>query len=639
VNLYICRDFFFHETAYMNSMHGFWIAMAKRAGDAWFHPSWWPYWDAGMPFEFTYAPLIPGLTALWSWWGGISHALALQRITGIVYCLAPLTLFLMAWLLTRTPGYSFAAALLYSLFSTTQLIVPDPSFSYRNAADARRLYLIAVWDDTPHLTALALLPLVILFLFLSIRKRRLIYYGVTVVLIALTTSASMFGPVMIAMAALCLLFALPRADFKGNLLLPILIGCYALARCLPFLPPSLMLAIPRASQYIEGGWTFGSVAGVGLVVMGWIALWRLLPRLTADWRLQFFALFAYLTSSVPLVAAYLHWQFLPQPVRYKLEMELALALIVVFGSRAWFERAPLPLRMALVFLLVALAGEQLVRHRRIAKALLRPAGVAQTIEYRVSSWVEQNLPNVRVMLPGSIGEWANTFAATQQFSGSSWSTAYSRVQQWAFYAVIFGGDARVSLAWLRAFGAGAIAVSGPKSPEFWKPFAHPLQFEGVLPALWREEDVTIYGIPQKSTSLAHVIPEAAILREAPAGPSDVKGIERYVAALDDPSMPSADFRWEGHNRIRIRTTASAAQAISVQVSYHPGWHAKIAGQPREMNRDGLGLMWLRPGCDGPCEVDLDYDGGWELRICRYISFAAIGGLLLLPLAARRRRAG
>ena len=30
VNGYICRDFFSAPTAYMNSMHGFWIALAKR---------------------------------------------------------------------------------------------------------------------------------------------------------------------------------------------------------------------------------------------------------------------------------------------------------------------------------------------------------------------------------------------------------------------------------------------------------------------------------------------------------------------------------------------------------------------------------------------------------------------------------
>jgi hypothetical protein len=47
-------------------------------------------------------------------------------------------------------------------------------------------------------------------------------------------------------------------------------------------------------------------------------------------------------------------------------------------------------------------------------------------------------------------------------------------------------------------------------------------------------------------------------------------------------------------------------------------------------------MWLRPECDGPCEVQLDYDGGWELRVCRGISCLATAGLFVFPLATRRR---
>ena len=64
--------------------------------------------------------------------------------------------------------------------------------------------------------------------------------------------------------------------------------------------------------------------------------------------------------------------------------------------------------------------------------------------------------------------------------------AYNPVQQRAVAAIWNGGaspeeDAKVSLAYLQAYGAGAIAVSGPKSAEFWKPYAHPTKFEGVLP--------------------------------------------------------------------------------------------------------------------------------------------------------------
>jgi hypothetical protein len=78
------------------------------------------------------------------------------------------------------------------------------------------------------------------------------------------------------------------------------------------------------------------------------------------------------------------------------------------------------------------------------------------------------------------------------------------------------------------------------------------------------------------------------------------------------------------------------QALSVQVSYHPGWHAHVQGRSVPVRRDGLGLMWMDPGCSGPCEVQLDYDGGWELRLCRYLSVAALLGLLAAPLAARWR---
>ena len=115
INAYICHELFTIQTAPMNSMHGFWVALAKRGGPSWMHSNWWPFWDGGIPIEFTYAPLIPWLISAWSAIRGITPELAFQSVTGFVYCLAPLTLFLMAWLMTRAPGCSFLAALFCSL--------------------------------------------------------------------------------------------------------------------------------------------------------------------------------------------------------------------------------------------------------------------------------------------------------------------------------------------------------------------------------------------------------------------------------------------------------------------------------------------------------------------------------------------
>src|SRR5580700_6314197 len=66
INVYICRELFHQQIAPMASMHGFWVALAEHANQSWLHPTWWPYWDSGMPFESTYAPLVPALTAAWA---------------------------------------------------------------------------------------------------------------------------------------------------------------------------------------------------------------------------------------------------------------------------------------------------------------------------------------------------------------------------------------------------------------------------------------------------------------------------------------------------------------------------------------------------------------------------------------------
>jgi hypothetical protein len=642
INLYIARDFFSGHTAYMNSMHGFWIALTQRGGAAWFHPSWWPYWDCGIPFEAAYAPLVPWLTGAWAAIFRAPFDMAFSSVTGVVYCLAPISLFLMAWGLTRAAGTSFLAALFYSLASPTQLIVPDGDFRWDRIWEARRMFLVSAWDDTPHLTALALLPLAILFLSLSIERRRRVYYAGAAVCIALMATASAFGPVMVAMAAAGLLAASPAKEWKRRALLIMEIGAYAYLMAIAFVPPSVLRAIRESTAVSdEEKWTLGSITGVAFALLGFSILRYLLRRYNADPRVEFFAYFAWIAGSVPLSAAYLHRQIMPQPTRYKFELELALALVVAFAGREILRRFPVSIRWAAVFVILAFAGEQIAAYRKLEKSYQFPRDVTQTAEYRVSTWTGRNLPGVRVFFPGSIAQWANAFTDVPQFTGGSWSMATNQSQQNADAAILFetalDTGAHISLTWLRAFGVGAIAVSGANSSEFWKPFSDPMKFD-VLPALWSENGVTIRGVPARSTSLAHAVPEWAIVKHPPKTPEDLAEAARYVSAIEDPSTPPATLEWQGRERMRIRANVSAGQAISVQEGYHPGWHATVNGSRREVFRDGLGLMWLRPGCSGACEITLEYNGGWEWWICHAVSFAAIAGLVVGRSLLGRRRA-
>src|SRR5262245_38331588 len=163
------------ENARMNSMHGFWMSLARLADGHWFKPTWWPYWDCGMPFEYTYPPLVPGLTALLSKLTSSSIGLAYNRVSGFAYCLTPVTLYIFLWRSSRRPGMSLFASLAYSLTAPGTLLIPDAQFQLSAFWGARRFFIAAIWDETPHLFALGFFPLLILSLARSFQTRKYIW--------------------------------------------------------------------------------------------------------------------------------------------------------------------------------------------------------------------------------------------------------------------------------------------------------------------------------------------------------------------------------------------------------------------------------------------------------------------------------
>lgn len=633
VNLYLCRELFSTPASSMASMQGYWIALAERAQGSFFQASWWPYWNCGMPFEFAYAPLVPAATAALAAIRGIPHSFAFDAVAGCIYVLGPLTLLWCAWRMTGSAGYSFLAAMLYSLLSPAHVML----LNHWQAGDLLRpwrLFTIAVWDEAPHLAAIALLPPTILLLWLAVRGGRWIHFAGAAALIALATYASAFAPVSILLASLALLAALDRKERARAALRIVLTGAAGYALSAAFLPPSLMASIAQSAQNPDGerAWTLGSFTAIAVVILGGTLVWPAVQRIGAP-AVRFFIWFAYLASSIPMIAFFLHREFLPQPMRYCFEMELALSLGIAFGLRACFDRVPPRIKRAVVLLAIALAGELIAAQRHEGRIFLRANDVSGSIEYRTSMWVNRNLGRARVMLPGSIAQWAAAFAPIDQFAGGSWSLAANRAQQRGL-AAIFGADARTSLAWLQSFGVSAVAVSGAGSGEYWKPYANPAKFEGVLPVLWRESGITIYQVPQRSAALAHVVPGEALVRRAPASMGDIGDVERYAAALTDASLPLAAFAWTGRNHARISSHAGPGQAISVQVTYDRGWRAASAGRRIPIHADGLGLMWLE--CGGACEIALDYTGSFELTLCRWLTALAAAGLIAIPLALRLR---
>ncbi len=99
------------------SNEGSWMALAKFLQENWPHVSWFPWFNAGMPFENTYLPGVGALVAVVSIVGRCSPAHAIHIVAAMAYSLAPVFLFLFAREVSGRIAPSALAALLWSLVS------------------------------------------------------------------------------------------------------------------------------------------------------------------------------------------------------------------------------------------------------------------------------------------------------------------------------------------------------------------------------------------------------------------------------------------------------------------------------------------------------------------------------------------
>ena len=186
----------------------------------------------------------------------------------------------------------------------------------------------------------------------------------------------------------------------------------------------------------------------------------------------------------------------------------------------------------------------------------------------------------------------------------------------ALYVIYAEPNPANAVFWLKAFGAQAIS------------FPSPSKFDGVLPVLSQVDATTIFAVPQRSKSLAHVIPSAAVVNRKPIHGLDLDPARAYVAALDDPAFPLAEMAWRGNSAFHIRAPLQPGQVVSVQVTWMPGWQAFTNSHPAKIHSDQLGLMILEPDCQGDCEIDVYYGVTPEAWFCRTLS-----ALATLALAA------
>ena len=644
VNLAITAPMFGVEhTAYNGSMEGTFIAIARIMAKYPGQWNWWPFWNGGLPFETVYLPFSHWLVAAFTLCTGLSAGRSFHMVMAAIYASSAVAVFWMAFELSRRLLVSWIAALAYSSVSVTAALVPYIAVDAGGAWNLRRLQVLVIYGESPHTTALALLPLAIVFFHRALTTRPVRWKILAGILSACVVLSNAFGIVMLAVAMLCWLMAFPAPPWWKRPVTAAAIGMVVYAWVSPWLSPGMIRAI-RANSMTTGGdfrYKTATLAALAAMGAGWLLLWLAMRLSKAAPHLQFFALLGYVPTAVILTDWVWKIALLPQPHRYQVEVDLVLLLALVFAGAAIADRLPPRARAVVAAMVLAALTLQIVRSVDYARTLIRAIEPTLTSEYRIAHWLDINRPGERAMISGSSSFFYNVFTDNPQLMGGhdqhTVNTFLPIVRYTIYSGMNAGGrDAEYSLFWLKAFGAHQVSVVGTESSDYFRPFAHPGKFDGLLPLLWRDHGDSIYEVPLHSASLAHVIPASAVVTRTPIHGLDIAPVEAYVAAIEDPAIPEATFRWKGMSEAGIHATLAPGQVVSVQITYAPGWEAWANGRRQTLRGDAIGQTVIETDCSGPCEISLRYTGGTERLVTRGLSLTAL--LIGLVYAWQGRRA-
>jgi hypothetical protein len=626
------RLFSIEFTSHMESTEGAFIAISRWATRHWGQLDWFPLWFTGMPFDQVYQPGYHLTVAAISTAFGITPQHAYHVVSAVVYSLGPVTLMLAVWYFARRLDIAVVTASLYSVISPSCLLIRDFRADTGGWLAYRRYLNVIKYADTPHLAVVMLVPIAVIAFDVAVVKRRWWAVPVATLLTSAIILTNWPGTVGFAMAMLAYLIA-KHGEYDWRRVLLMFLAGYMIAS--PWVPPWTLMSVQQNAQ--ESGWmSFGGshvlYAAAVLGIAGALGFW-IFPRFAASAWVRFTSLLLLFSGSAVMSRYWFHFQLLPQPHRWHVEMELAfVALAVSLAARIR------PALIALALFSVTLTPGVIM----YAASLTRSIDVRKTTEYRIAKWFDKHSTGRRVFAPGSVSMWMNNFTDVPQFAGCCDQGVPSFMHRVAVYTVYTGQNAGrdyvpISTIWLQAYGVHAIAVTGPDSGEMFHPYAYAAEFSRQLPELWRDGDDTIYEIPHLTASLAHVINTGDAVMRAPVHGLDVAPLRRYVAALLNTSYPEASFVWSGTARARIETILHRDQIVSVQVTYDRGWHALVDGVERPITRDALDQMLIHTGTEGRCNIDIVYRAPYSGAL-RMVAVAGCVLCAAVALTLRKRTA-
>src|ERR1019366_9975558 len=152
-------------------------------------------------------------------------------------------------------GAALLAALCYSLFSPSALLMADVARDLGGYWYGRRLQVMTVYGEGPHVTAMALLPVVVLALQNALVKRNGRAMALAALSIALVFLTNIPGSMALGLAVFCWICAQPWDRLRGAWLVAATASVLAYGAACFGVPPSSMFRVGANAGAMHHGFS------------------------------------------------------------------------------------------------------------------------------------------------------------------------------------------------------------------------------------------------------------------------------------------------------------------------------------------------------------------------------------------------
>ncbi len=639
IALGLIRPFF--KAKYLDkwaSIESTFIGDARFLTEHWPHPQWQPLWYGGTRFDYVYPPALRYGTAMLSRMVGYWPVKAYHVYVGFFYCVGIAGVYFLVRIGARSRVMAWLCGIATAVMSPSFLFMTN----MRNDAWRFlpvRLGVIAKYGEGPHMTALALIPIAMAFAWMAFERSRPAAMALAAVGCAAVVANNFYGATSLVVfyPVMVWSFWITRQD-KRILAPAIAIPVLTYLLTAYWLVPSYFRVTAENMKYVS---EHGTTWSIWVAVVVAIAYAVISDRFAKGKPERTWAVFVcgcalFFVLNV-LGNHFFNFRISGEPSRLVPELDLSLILLGAAGL-AWLWRLPGNAPRAAAAVLIAVAFVPSAVYVRYAwhHFPLYP-NYQDRVEYRISEWLWQNMPTARTLPSGSVRFWFDAWHDLPQLGGGSDQGVLNGAAEQSQWEINMGPQAKPAILWMQALGVDAVYVSDKSSEEMFKDVTFPHKYDGVLSVIYDDQKGNrFYRVPRRFPALARVVDEAKVNAcQRPRFNDDVQYLQAYVDALENGPDSPATLAWEGTDAMRVKAHVGTGQAVLVQESYDPAWHARADGQELAIHKDALGQMVVEAP-PGDREIRLAFVTPLENRVGRIATLLAMLTIVALIAAGLKQ---